>query len=172
MFLCHPLYTENDLGNLALAGAMVSCVADAEHGLEAPALLGGDALIGGNPVTSEIAHEPVEGGGSVQTVRVKGNEGSNRSIGRNTRFGNEVEARPDIAKQEMNLSGRSGHLGREKCGKAFRIAGPGRDALGKPQDRGVGRFTPKDRLVVRCKARTGREIATPIDARADPAKDR
>lgn len=172
VFLCHTLDPENHLGYLALAGAMVAGVADAEHGFEASALLRRDALIGRDLVTGEMTHQPVKGGGSVQTIRVQGDEGPDRSFGRNAGFGNEMEARPDIAKQEMKLSRRPGHLGREEGSKAFRVAGPGRDALGKPQDCGVGRFTPEDRLVVRGKARTSREIATPIDARADPAKDR
>ena len=97
MLVGNAFDAEQDLRDLALAGAMLAGVDRTQHRLEASSLLGGHAPVGRNAVAGQVAQQAIEGGDAIKTVAVKRDSNRYRIVGSNRGVGDQMQARADLA---------------------------------------------------------------------------
>ena len=105
---------EEDFGNLPLTGPLLPAVHGLQHPLQPSALLSGDSLVRGDLVAVEVAQEPVEGNQAVEAVAVERDADRKRGIGMKPGIGNQVDAGPHVAQQDMHVFRREPRLAAEK----------------------------------------------------------
>lgn len=76
--VCHPVRTEDRLGDIAVTGAVHMAVDGPEHVTGAAALLDGQASVAGDLAAEQGAQQPVDGREAVGTVGVEGHQGGQR----------------------------------------------------------------------------------------------
>lgn len=161
MLLGDAFDAEQDLCDLALAGAMLAGVDGAQHHLEASSLLCCHALIGRNAVAGQVTQQAIEGGDAIETVAVERDRNRYPIVGPNRGIGDQMQARADLVQEEMEFVWRDPLLtGKEGAQGDGSLPG-GRQVARQPQNSGVGGLTPEDRLVACRQTWPGREIAAP-----------